>query len=131
MSVRYFLQLDGGKEAAWEEVDDFLFDNWKFAVTDSEKKRYNGNRVRLEEGRISLQTESDLFALDVARIARFCGFGGQPLETGRGFVISPEFVMLRRNRQTLLRKTHGSPFVAKEKAAKTEAEPEEAVNSGF
>ena len=124
MANRYFLQLNG--KSQWEEVDEFIYKNWKFAVSEKgdvgrgEGCRYSGNGVKCEDGRVDMffSKESPLSVRDMAWVARMLGANKGDLDgyvQGPGIFVSPEYVMLKKGLQTILKRVGGEAFVAKEK----------------
>lgn len=124
MSNRYFLQLNG--KSQWEEVDEFIYKNWKFAVReksdvdDGEGCRYSGNGCKVEDGRVDMvfSKEVALSVKDMAWVARMLGAMKHDLDgfvQGGGIFVTPEYVMLKKGMQTILKRVGGEAFVAKEK----------------
>ena len=77
MACRYFLQLSGNPQ--WEEVDEFIYKNWKFAVKDKngvegDERRYSGNCVSIVDGKVSVYFDKEgpgMTVKDMAWVARF------------------------------------------------------------
>ena len=52
----FFLQCAAGlKETTWEQVDQFVYDNYQFVVNDDGERRYAENRFCVIEGEINLR----------------------------------------------------------------------------
>jgi len=116
-TTSYFLQTPAGY---WEGVDEFIFVNWKFARLDDDQPRYNGNRVtKGEDGKVSVELVGTVTPKELALIARMTGAGpdlSPNMTIPGGIVRDPEFVILRKGNQTILKKVGGDKFIAKKAA---------------
>lgn len=124
MSAKFFLQLAQSSEGFWEEVDEFVYENWKYAVIDEGAKegspRYNGNRVKHFGGEVEFSVETKMKPKDFAWIARFIGCGTADFngQVAGGIVRDPSYVKLHKRNQIILKKIHGQAFVAREQNGK-------------
>jgi hypothetical protein len=101
----YFLQRCD-KDRTWEEVDDYLFKNWKYAKDDSGNPRYNGNRIFRNGSNIQFIQETPLSSRDFVHIAKLGGATQNELSSGipGGFCKQPDFVELTKSGNNLIRK---------------------------
>ena len=124
MASRYFLQLSGGPH--WEEVDEYIYKNWKFAVRekgsvdDSNDRRYSGNCVSIVDNRVSVYFDKEapgITTKDMAWIARMLGAAKHELDgyVDKGIYTSPDYVMIKKNNATILKRVGGEAFTAKAK----------------
>jgi hypothetical protein len=128
MASNYWLQLAHSNEGRWEEVDAFIFENWKFAVVDEGEhegqSRYNGNRVCSIDGQVEIETETKLRTKDIVWIARF--LGATPNEWNGvvqgGIVREVDYVKMVKRQQVILKKVNGPKFVAREEKKSDETE---------
>ena len=123
-----FLQL-AGADMAWEEVDQFTWDNWERALTHSGSQRYTGNRVQREPTTVSIQVDK-ISSRDLAVICRFCSVRETecPGSVNGGFVHHPEFVPFTIRKKTILHQMNGGNFVASKAAAEAHVAGERSVD---
>jgi Ni,Fe-hydrogenase I small subunit len=114
--ARCFLQLN--EQSIWEEVDSYIFENWKNAILivegEPDAPRYNGNRFFVSDGKVFLDFKTTLTAKDLAIIARLSGATSQDFTFTQpgGFAKDPEYVMIKFHNRTILKKNFGPAFKA-------------------
>lgn len=126
----YFIQrnpiiVSGSRpENVWEEVDEFVFKNWKFAVDENDKPRYNGNRFSVQDGKVCIIQESGLSGRDLIHIAKLSGANHNDLQSQipGGFCRKPEYVKIVKGNGTAIRQVGSKTFRA-QVAQSTEAKP--------
>jgi hypothetical protein len=116
MEKAYFLQRI--TDEAFEEVDEFVFTNFKYAVQNNQE-RYNGNRLIVENGKttLSLQEVNVKTMTAVARLA-----GVQDVGRVTNFVAPVETVELHLPRQSILHNVKTGDQWVKRPRPKTVAE---------
>jgi hypothetical protein len=98
----------------WEEVDQYTWDNWSFALDQEGKQRYSGNRVKKEGATFTVEAK-DLVIRDMAVIMRFCGVrdNDAPGSVAGGFIRRPEFVRFVKRGKSSLHQMHGDDYVCR------------------
>lgn len=96
----YFLHVDG----KWEEVDKYIFDNYKYVEKSSEngfQPRYSNNRFSIIDNQVNLAMTS-ISKQDIGIIARIvgCQFPAN-ISTPGGFAPKPkELLLIRKGNST-------------------------------
>lgn len=92
MYLCQLLKPDGTKK--WEEVDAYIYTNWRKALTKTGEQRYNGNRACLVEGQLSFH--GTFSVADFACLARMLGI--QVNNQAIGYHAKPEYVKFQRKK---------------------------------
>ena len=118
VKMALYLQLTD-EPMAWEEVDDFTWENWDQALTQKGERRYTGNRVSVDPNKNITIHASRLSSKDMAIVMRFCGVreNEAPGSVPGGFIRRPEFVRFQQKRstKTVLHEMNGENYTCRPK----------------
>ena len=123
----YYLQLTHDN-IAWEEVDEYTFNNYEQALgPDGKKPRYTGNMVLIEGDKITIRGEN-LTGRDICVIMRFCGIKSDlaPQSYPAGLVRCQEFIRFRKGRREWIHETNGDNHYKRSNRSLTSEEIAEA-----
>lgn len=98
MSKEYFIRRAADKAVGeWEEVDEYLWNNHKYVLTETGERYYSDCRFSVFCGAIDLRQLGEIGPADLAIIARLVGVQPIPGAVPGGFVKRPpEMLRVKR-----------------------------------
>ncbi len=82
MENKYYLHVQRAGERVWEEVDAYLYKNYKFVINDDGTRRYTDNRFSVVDGVVNVSELKALTKNEMSLIARMLGLRVDQTATG-------------------------------------------------